>query len=311
MRGIELSEKFFNEYGKDMLKEFAEIFPRVAAGIAGEGSECLGFDDEISKDHDFDAGFCIWLTKEDEEKYGFALSRAYSRLPKEFMGVKRQILAPVGGDRRGVTTVGEFYKKFLGTEGAPESYEQWLSIPSYSLLAASDGKVFMDNLGKFSEIRDVLKKGYPEDVRRKKLAANLAFMAQSGQYNYERLILRKETGAAQLAAFEFVKHAVSAIYLINDAYEPFYKWAFKGMRGLKSLSELEVPLCELIETGNSKKESEKKLEGIENICAAIIAELKRTGLSAANGEGLELHAFSVTDGIKNPNVRNLHLLSGE
>lgn len=311
MRGIELSERFFNEYGKKILEEFTEIFPRAAAGIAGEGSECLGFDDEISKDHDFDAGFCIWLTKEDEEKHGFALSRAYSKLPKEFMGVKRQILSPVGGERRGVTTIGDFYKKFLGTETAPQSAEHWLSIPSYSLLAASNGKVFMDNLGKFSEIRAVLKKGYPEDVRRKKLAANLALMAQSGQYNYERLIMRKETGAAQLAAYEFVKHAISAIYLINNAYEPFYKWAFKGMRDLKTLSGLETPLCELIETGNSKKESEKKLEGIENICATIISELKKTGLSVANGEGLEIHAFSVTDGIKDPNVRNLHLLFGE
>ena len=169
----------------------------------------------------------------------------------------------------------------------------------------------MDNLGKFSEIRAVLKKGYPEDVRRKKLAANLALMAQSGQYNYERLIMRKETGAAQLAAYEFVKHAISAIYLINNAYEPFYKWSFKGMRDLKTLSGLETPLCELIETGNSKKESEKKLEGIEKICATIISELKRTGLSVTNGEGLEIHAFSVTDGIKDPNVRNLHLLFGE
>lgn len=311
MQGIELSERFFNEYGKKMLEDLGEIFPRVAAGIAGEGSECLGYDDELSKDHDFDAGFCIWITETDEEKFSFELMRAYSKLPKEFMGVKRQILSPVGGDRRGVITIESFYRKFLGSATAPRSAEHWLSLPSHSLLAASNGKVFMDNPGKFSEVRAIIKKGYPEDIKRKKLAANLALMAQSGQYNYARLIARGETGAAQLAAYEFTRRTVSSVYLINNAYEPFYKWAFRGLRDLPALSSLETPLLSVIESGNTKKESERKLETIENICYIIAEELKKTGLSSANGEGLEMHAFSVTDGIKDPNVRNLHILFGE
>ena len=310
MHGIELSEKFFNEYGKKMLESFAELLPRAAAGIAGEGSECLYYDDEISRDHDFDAGFSIWLTEEDEEKFGFALSRAYAKLPKEFMGVKRQIVSPAGGDRRGVCSINAFYRKFTGEDGAPSDLFRWLSLPSYSLLSASNGKVFFDNYGRFTEIREKIKAGYPEDVRRKKLAANLALMAQSGQYNYERCVTRGETGAAQLAACEFVRRAISAIYLINNQYEPFYKWAFRGMRDLPSLKELEIPLTGLIETDNGKKRAEQKLEIIEDITAEIVKELKDKNLSSANGEGLEAHAFSVTDGIKNAEIRNLHVMDG-
>ena len=143
MKGIEISEIFFNEYGKKMLESFAELLPRAAAGVAGEGSECLFYDDEISRDHDFDAGFSIWLTEEDEEKFGFALSRAYAKLPKEFMGIKRQILAPAGGDRRGVCTINAFYRKFTGENGAPSDLFRWLSLPSHALLSASNGKVFL------------------------------------------------------------------------------------------------------------------------------------------------------------------------
>lgn len=310
MKGIEISEIFFNEYGKKMLESFADLLPRAAAGVAGEGSECLFYDDEISRDHDFDAGFSIWLTEEDEEKFGFALSRAYAKLPKEFMGIKRQILAPAGGDRRGVCTINAFYRKFTGENGAPSDLFRWLSLPSHALLSASNGKVFFDNYGKFTEIRNIIKKGYPEDVRRKKLAANLALMAQSGQYNYRRCVSRGETGAAQLAVCEFVRRAISAIYLINNKYEPFYKWAFRGMRDLPSLKELEIPLAGLIETDNGKKRAEQKLEIIEDVNASIIRELNALNLSAANGEGLEMHAFSVTDGIKNAEIRNLHIMDG-
>ena len=44
MRGIEKSENFFREYGKRLFEEkFPEVFPRLAFGLAGHGSECFGF----------------------------------------------------------------------------------------------------------------------------------------------------------------------------------------------------------------------------------------------------------------------------
>ena len=86
-----------------MLQEkFPELLPYVAAGLFGSGSECFGFDDELSRDHDFDPGFMLLLPGEDvvDRKQEFALERAYAKLPKEFMGVERPKMAPVGGLRR-------------------------------------------------------------------------------------------------------------------------------------------------------------------------------------------------------------------
>ena len=93
MNGLEISRGFFEEYGKPMLeRDFADILPYIAAGFVGSGSEHLGYDDEISQDHDFEPGFCIFLPSEEvvDRRTAFLLERAYEKLPKEYMGVKRQ-----------------------------------------------------------------------------------------------------------------------------------------------------------------------------------------------------------------------------
>jgi len=62
MQGLSLCEKYFNEVGLPVLeKECGGLIDRMAFGLVGDGSECYGFDDKISRDHDWGAGFCIWL----------------------------------------------------------------------------------------------------------------------------------------------------------------------------------------------------------------------------------------------------------
>ena len=71
MQGLELAKRYYEEVGRPMLeRDFPELLPRLAAGLVGEGSECLGFDDELSTDHDFGPAFCLWVP---EELYAKAL----------------------------------------------------------------------------------------------------------------------------------------------------------------------------------------------------------------------------------------------
>ena len=54
MQGLELAEKFYDTYGRPMIRSLFPLYEgRIAAGLAGPGSECFGFDDAISRDHDF------------------------------------------------------------------------------------------------------------------------------------------------------------------------------------------------------------------------------------------------------------------
>ena len=75
MNGLELSESYFEEFGKPMLeRDFPDLLPHLAAGLCGSGSECFGFDDEVSRDHDFEPGFLIFLPGED------TVSRIHARI---------------------------------------------------------------------------------------------------------------------------------------------------------------------------------------------------------------------------------------
>ena len=266
MRGLELSEKFYEEYGRGMIEEqFPEYAGVIAAGMAGEGSDCFGYDDEISRDHDFEAGFCLWIPDALERELEFKLSRAYGKLPEEFLGVRRAKQSLWGRNRRGVMLTGEFYSRFTGRPGLPESLMEWLGTPEYSLACAVNGRVFRDDSGEFTAIRKELLKGYPEDVRLKKIAARAAMMAQSGQYNFERCRRRGETGAAAMALFEFVQHGLSMIFLLNKKYMPYYKWAFRAGKELSLLSEHVCAMERLV-----SEPWTASLEAIESFCAGII-----------------------------------------
>ncbi len=308
MKGLELCEKFYLEFGAPMIHEnFPKIENKLAIALAGSGSECFGYDDEISTDHDFEPAFCIFITDEIDSKTEFALERAYTKLPKEFEGYKRSSLNPVGGNRHGVIKISDFFESKTGKADASLSLKEWFFVPEQSLAEATNGKVFRDEFGEFTKIRKSIEY-LPEDVRLKKLAGNLLIMAQSGQYNYERCIKRGETGSAQLAIFEFVKSALNVLFLLNKRYIPYYKWTFRALESLEKLSNLKQDLEYLISSANTATESEKKQQTIERISREIVTELENQKLSSLKTTSLETHAYFVNDIIKDNEIRNLHIL---
>ena len=311
MKGLELARAFYKEYGEPMLREqFPELLPLLAAGLAGSGSECWGFDDEISRDHDFEPGFCLFLPGEEivDRKAAFALERAYAALPREFMGFKRSLVSPVGGARHGVIRTADFMKDKVGAPDGKLDMMQWLYVPDYSLAEAVNGEIFMDGYGEVTAIRASLRRR-PEDVRLKKLAGHLLLMAQSGQYNYLRCLAHGETAAAQLAVTEYVKSSIAAVFLLNEEYQPYYKWSFRAMRALPKLSLTAELLEYLLTTDNEPETSAEKSRVIEGIAEDIIEELRAQGLTRADCTDLVKHAYSVNDHVEDGQIRNMHVLA--
>ena len=311
MRGLEIAKAFYHEYGEPMLREkFPEILPFMAVGLLGRGSECLGFDDEVSRDHDFEPGFCVFLPGEEivDRRTAFLLGRAYAGLPKEFMGLRRAVISPVGGARHGVLRTAEFMTDLVGSSDGRLDLTGWMTVPDHALTEALSGEIFTDPYGEVTAIRERLRR-QPVDVKRKKLAGHLLLMGQSGQYNYKRCLAHGETAAAQLAVTEFVKSTMSVVFLLNNTYQPYYKWSFRAMRALPRLS-LEAELLEYLLTSDNEPETAKeKYDVIEGIASDVIDELMEQGLTEAICADLEKHAYSVNDQIADAYIRNLHILA--
>ena len=304
MQGLDEARALYEEFGRPMIHaQFPQLEGRIAVGLVGHGSECYGYDDELSRDHDFARGFCLWLTDEDDLRYGVALNRAYRSLPLG-EGGKHSALAE---DNCGVRRTAFFYRRYTGSPGAPESWQQWLSLPSHALAEATNGRVFRDDLGQFTAIRETLLSGMPEDVRKKKLAARLIEMAQTGQYNYARCLKHGEQGAAALELSDFVRAACGAVYLLEKRHMPYTKWMLRGMDSLPKLGHLRTAL-EFLLTGEDDPALRQGV--IEDICATVSAELHVQGLSDGTWDYLEPHAFAVQGKIQNPEIRALHVMEG-
>ena len=234
MNGLELSRSYFEEYGRPLLRQQYPYFEEhIAAGLAGMGSECFGFDDEISRDHDWGPAFCLWLDRRTFDAIGKELQASLAGLPRTFAGFTGRQESLWGGGRTGVFEIGQFYRQFIGYDHVPADWREWRVIPESNLATATNGRVFIDPVGEFSAFREKLKQYYPEDIRLKKMACRCMIMAQSGQYNFMRCVRRGEYVAAQCAETEFINTAVSLVFLLNKQYKPFYKWMHRALRELK------------------------------------------------------------------------------
>ena len=303
MKGLELSRRYYEELCLPAIEEsFPANIDKMAFGLVGDGSECYGFDDEISRDHDFGPRIMIWLTSTDFAEFGIILQEFLQKLPATFLGYEGVNTSLYGKGREGVFTIAGFYRKFTGLEYIPETIHEWRSIPEANLSLATNGEVFSDPPGEFTRYRNTLSAGYPEDLRLKMMAARCMKMAQSGQYNYSRSLKRKEFVAAQMALAEFTDSATSMIYLLNKKYKPFYKWMHRGLLDLPVLGR---EIHDLLETLSTSTSSYDNITSIETVCSLIINKLREEGLSDSKSDFLLDHGPHIQKIIKNEYLKNI------
>ncbi len=309
MQGLELSRAYFAQCARPLLAECLPLFLEQAAiGLVGEGSECFGFDDEISQDHDWGPAFCLWLPQAEWGEWLDSVEDVLALLPQEFHGHAARMRPQDRAGRVGPLAIEQFYGRFTNLPEPPQHWRQWRAIPEHFLAVATNGAVFHDARGMFTQYREALLAYYPEDLRLKKIAARCMGMAQAGQYNLPRSLQRGEQGAAMLAAARFAEAALSMTYLLNKRYMPFYKWAHRGVRALPLLGEATwqcVQALAALRWDKGPAVQEEAAAVVETLCVQVADSLRAQGLSTAEGAWLLAHGPAVQSRIATPELRRM------
>lgn len=266
--GLRLARAYYEEYGIPMIREqFGAYEARIAVGLVGRGSDCFGYDDELSGDHDWGPGFCMWVTDETYGEIGPELEQAYDTLPATYKGYSRGVHVS-GRNRRGVLRISEFYRELVGAD----RYEDidWREVSDASLAAAVNGEVFRDDEGIFTAFRNRLLEGYPESIFYLKVAEAGAKYAQAAEYNFPRMLKRGDGFTARMLVWDGMREAMRLQIYLDGGYPPHDKWLYRRLR-----------------ESSEGRETAELLEEISDLVSKSDAEdVRRGGGAAAGAEGV-------------------------
>lgn len=173
MAGAELATLFCAQAVRPLLEHHRPGLPH-AAGRLGTGSDVLGLDDDVSRDHDWGLRLTLTLPAADVRAVDAALA---AELPAEVAGHPTRFATtgdPLARHRVEVTTVDDLARTHLGLAAtAPWDALDWLSLTGQAVLEVTAGAVLADSAGELTRLRERLA-WYPDEVWRHVVACDWA-----------------------------------------------------------------------------------------------------------------------------------------
>ena len=247
MKGLDLAEIFFDRFGLPAIKEhFPEMVDRISAGLIGRGSEVLGADDELSRDHGWGPRFLLFLNGDDLRNIGEEMQTKLNELrPNVFEGIDllKHRTEPIT-----VNAIDECFRDLTGAPWPPETTREWAFVNENGLCYAQAGKVFYDPTGQLKVRKQAFEEAYyPEPIWKWRVASKLFRLWHYGDYNTRGRLARREDGVAALVGQGyFVEAAMQLAFLLNRRFAPYWKWLHWSFIRLPCIAnELEPLLAKL------------------------------------------------------------------
>ncbi|HVF66776.1 MAG TPA: DUF4037 domain-containing protein [Pyrinomonadaceae bacterium] len=252
IKGLELSRLFYEEAVRPILEEsFPDL--RYAAAMLGTGSEVLGFDTGMSRDHGWGPRFDLFLSEEDyEDKRDRVEETLRRKLPHSFRGYPTSFTEPDPTDngtqhldtRAGgpvnhkveVMTPRGFVLDYLDFDITRElEPADWLTFPEQKLRTLTRGAVFRDRIG----LEDVRRRFayYAEDVWLYLLGSAWARVGQEEHLMGRAGSVGDEIGSALIGA-RLVRDLMRLCFLMEKTYAPYPKWFGTAFAQLDCAPEL-------------------------------------------------------------------------
>lgn len=308
-RGLGLSRRFYDQLVSPLLER---RFPELQHGAArvGPGSEVLGYDTDISADHDFGPAVQIFISqdtfsgvaKEVMQALDHDLPEAFEGLPTRYENHLRAPRSPTQpgmlGSDHGVDlyTVAGWSDRFLGRQfNGKLAVGDWLSYPEQLFLIVTAGAVFRDDLGDFTALRQRLAY-FPRDVWLYKLAAQWGRVAEERAYVGRAGEADDELGSRVIAA-RMVGNLMRLALLVERRYVPYAKWLGTAFSRLGCAQEL-APVFSEVLSANRWTEREAKLLECCQVLAERQLETKIPGAIAPTVGSLHGRPFRFIDTVK-------------
>ena len=211
-----------------------------AAARLGSGSDVLGLDDEMSRDHDWGCRLTL-LVDDDARDQVPRLSRILEEgLPERFGHFP--VRFPVTWDssvshKVEVATVADFAVSRLGVDPTGGlSALDWLSLTGQSVLEVTAGPVFADRTRALAPARALLA-WYPPDVEHYVLAAGWQRLCQAMPMVGRTAEAGDELGSRLLSA-RLAEDLVSLAFALSRRWAPYAKWRGTVFRTLPVAARL-------------------------------------------------------------------------
>ncbi|MGP0075262.1 MAG: DUF4037 domain-containing protein [Bryobacteraceae bacterium] len=278
MKGLEIARDFFFSWARPFLTaQFPELADRVAAGRLS-GSDVLGGDDEISRDHNWGPQFDLFLAAADYAAFGEEVSRAMNEVaPNPWKGYR---LDGAGDKSVQVHSVPQWFRKHLKLARFPLAAEDWPPTSLESILYfLRHGEIWMDGSGELSKWRSALHE-YPHEMLRTRLAEECFRVWHHGEYNFvQRMARRRDPIAIAMCLGEFVTGVMRIVLLMSRDFTPYWKWlAFEFRKRPEA-----QPYVKMLEELVSVQVIERQVDIVQSVCSLVHRQLVDGGW--VTGEG--------------------------
>ncbi|GAA5034358.1 DUF4037 domain-containing protein [Terrabacter aeriphilus] len=220
--GAQLSRSYFEQVVRPLVEARWPGLPSAAARL-GSGSDVLGLDDALSRDHDWGLRLNLLVPREVVVDVDAHLA---AHLPESFAGHPTAFATtwdPAVRHRVQVETARDLAVSRLGVDPTGElTVDDWLALTGQAVLEVTGGEVFADGAGELGGIRRRLA-WYPDDVWRHVVAVDWARLGQELPF-VGRTAERGDELGSRVVAARLAGIAMHLGHLLERRWPPYAKW---------------------------------------------------------------------------------------
>lgn len=245
-RGGDLAEAYWADVVHPLLHDHLRDVPH-ASGLLGGGSEVLGLDDDMSRDHDWGPRLTLLVPEDHIAPVREALRglrASYRDLPTRFATTSDPLVV----HRIEIADPARYVVERLGVDpDGPWDPLDWLSLTGQSVLELRAGRLFVDTDGTITRMRERLT-WYPDALWKYVVACDWHRLQQELPV-IGRTAERGDDVGSRVVTARLVRTAMHLGFLLERRWPPYPKWFGTVFQTLPAAGRIVTALDDAVAAG--------------------------------------------------------------